>query len=701
MSLESFFKPKSVAIIGASRQPGKVGYEIVKSMKEDGFPGKVYPINPKADEVAGLKCYPDLKSTGDSPELTVIIVPAKYVHDSLKECIAVGCKTVIIISAGFKETGAEGKKLELEIAKTAKENGVRIVGPNCLGVLSCTNKMNASFGGKLPKPGAIGYFSQSGALLVAILDMSNANDIGYSEMVSFGNKCDVNEMDVVDALGEDKDTKVIAGYLESVVDGQGFIAHAAKIARKKPVLLMKSGGTGAGAAAASSHTGSLAGSETAYKCAFERAGIIRCPSIKQQFDYAQAFANQPLPAGKRVAVITNAGGPGIMAADAIERQGLPFAKLTDETMKKLAANLPAAANVKNPVDVLGDALADRYEMALDVVLADPGVDICVVVLTPQVMTDCPGTATAIVNAAKKYPTKPMFTCFLGGEMITESLRIFRKNGIPQFDSPEAAAETIRVMCDYADWKARPERKVETFKVDKSVARRIIDAHLSKGMREIGELDAKEILASYGFAIPKGGIAKTADEAAKLATSYGYPVVMKINSPDISHKSDVGGVKVNLKNADEVKAAFAAMMKDIPAKSPKAKLEGVSIQQMADKPGAEIILGVKRDPSFGPMVMFGLGGIFVEVLKDVAFTLAPMTRDEAMAVMQATKSYKLLQGVRGQQGVDIDGLAECLQRLGQLVSDFPEIVELDINPCFAYAKGKQHMAVDGRMSVEKA
>jgi len=700
MSFENFFNPKSVAVVGASRQPGKVGYEILKSMIDGKFEGKIFPVNPKADEVEGLKCHPDLTSIGEVPDLVIVVIPAKFTIGCMEECVKLGIKSVIVITAGFKETGEAGRLLEEQLKATAKKGGIRIIGPNCLGVIAATSKLNASFGGKLPIPGGIGYISQSGALLSSILDMANTNDIGFSKLISFGNKCDIDELDMIEAFGNDDDTKVIAGYLESITKGAEFVNRAEAISRKKPILLMKSGTSSAGAQAASSHTGSLAGSDTAYQCAFERTGIIRCDSIKTQFDFAQAFSDQPLPLGDRVAIVTNAGGAGIMATDAIEGMGLTFATLTDETKKKLAGHLPAAANINNPIDVLGDALADRYEFALDVALDDPNVDIVLLLLTPQVMTQSKETAEAAVKVFKTKTSKPVLACFIGAEKVFEGWKVLREGGIPQFDSPEAAVKTMKAMVDYAMWRKKPERKLDVFEADKAKVQSIIDAHLDKDMREVGELDAKEILKAYGFVTPAGEIAETADDAAKIAEKIGYPVVMKIWSPDISHKSDVGGVKVGLKNADEVKAVFDTMMTEIPKKMPDAKLVGVYIQEMSPA-GREIILGVKRDPQFGAMVMFGLGGIFVEVLKDVEFALAPFTKEEALAMMKKTKSYKLLEGVRGQQGVDIDLLAENLQRLGQLVSDFPQIVELDINPMFAGPAGTMPIAVDARISVEKA
>ncbi len=699
MSLENFFNPHSVAIVGASHQKGKVGYEILKNMIDAGYEGRIFPINPNRQAIEGLECYPDLKSVGQVPDLVIIIVPAKIVPAIMRQCAEVGVQSVVIITAGFKEVGKEGRELEKQIVQIARQVGIRIIGPNCLGLIVPANKLNASFGGNLPAVGAIGYLSQSGALLTAILDMANANDIGFSKLVSIGNKADVDELDVIEALASDDQTKVIAGYLESIGNGNQFVREAEQISHDKPILLIKAGGTQAGAKAASSHTGSLAGAEAAYESAFERAGIIRCSSIQQQLDYAQAFANQPLPAGPRVAVITNAGGPGIMAADAIEEQGLTFAKLTDETVEKLASGLPPAANLYNPIDVLGDALADRYEFALDAVLDDPNVDTVLVLLTPQAMTEPAATAQAIVRMTRQKSGKPVLTCFLGADKIQEGVRILRAGGIPQIDATERAVETIKVMADYVRWRSRPKRIVKLFPVNRRKVENIVERHLRQGIREIGETESKEILEAYGFATPRGSIATTAEQAAGIAEQLGFPVVLKIWSPDILHKSDVGGVQIGLKSLKEVKDAFDLMMYRIPKKLPDADILGVLVQEMC-RGGKEVILGMKRDPHFGPLMMFGMGGTMVEVLKDVSFYLAPLTGDEAKQMLVSTKTYQMLKGVRGQEGVDIEAIAEGLQRLSQLVTEFAQIQELDINPYVVGPEGTIPIAVDARISVEQ-
>jgi len=617
----------------------------------------------------------------------------------MQQCSQIGAKSVIIITAGFKEVGEKGKELEEEVKRIAKRSGIRLIGPNCLGVIVPGNKLNASFGGKIPLEGTIGYISQSGAILAAILDAANASGIGFSKLISIGNKADIDELDLIEALGDDEDTRVIAGYLENIADGNNFVREAERISHQKPILLIKSGNSEAGAKAASSHTGSLAGGEVAYESAFARAGIIRCNSIKQQFDYAQAFADQPLPAGGKIAVITNAGGAGIMAADAIEGLGLTFAKFSKETISKLQENLPPAANIYNPVDILGDALSDRYEFALDTVIDDGNVDAVMVLLTPQVMTQPAATAQALAKIAGEKPDKPIFCCFLGAEKVGEGINVLRKANIPQYDSPESAANVIKVMSDYVRWLSRPKRIVKLFPVNRRKVENIIERHLRQKHREIGETDSKEILQAYGFKTPEGSIARNPDQAANIAQQIGFPVVLKIWSSEIVHKSDVGGVKIGLNSSQEVRDSFDLMMYRIPRKCPDADILGVLVEKMHNT-GKEVILGMNRDASFGPLMMFGMGGIMVEALKDVSFYLAPLTADEAREMLMNTKTYKMLKGIRGEEGVDIDAIAEGLQRLSQLVTEFPQIQELDINPYVVGPEGTIPIAVDARISVEK-
>jgi len=695
MSLDKFFNPESVAVVGAARERGKVGYEVLQNLIRGGYAGKIFPVNPHAETLEGLKCYPDLVSIGEAADLVMVIVPAANVPTVIRQCARVGTQSVIIVTAGFREVGKEGRELERQVIQIARQGGIRILGPNSLGVIVPANKLNASFGGDLPATGKTGYISQSGALLAAILDMARSRSIGFSKLVSIGNKADIDELEVMKALGSDPETKVIAGYLENISDGNAFVKEAERISYHKPILLIKSGVTTAGATAASCHTGSLAGNDTAYECVFDRAGIIRCNSVKVQVDYIKAFSNQPLPEGPGVAIVTNAGGAGIMAADAIERQGLTLARPVQETVEKLASHLPRAASLNNPFDVLCDALADRYEFALRAVLEDSNVNVVLVLLTPQAMTQGGVTAKAVVKIVQEHKEKPVFACFLGAGQVEEGIKVLQQGKIPHYDSPEAAVNAIKAMTDYAKWHSRPERVVKLFAVNRRKAETIVAKHMRQGTYEIGEVESKEILEAYGFAVPRAAVATTAEQAGNIAQQLGYPVVVKIWSPEVIHKTDVGGVRLNLSTAEEVMDAFDLITYRIAKNLPDINILGVVVQEMITA-GKEVILGMNRDPNCGPLMMFGMGGVLVEVLRDVSFYLAPLTAEEARQMLMSTKTYQMLRGVRGEPGVDVDAIAEGLQRLSQLVTEFPQIQQIDINPYVVGPEGTTPLAVDARI-----
>jgi len=697
MTLRAFFDARSVAVIGASRTPGKVGREILTALVEAGFDGPVYPVNPSVEQIDGLPCYAAIGAIEQAPDLAVVVVPAKAVPGVVRDCGQAGVKSAIVVTSGFQEAGEEGRKLEQTLRQAARESGIRLLGPNCLGMMVPSAKLNVSFGGPMPEPGSVGYFSQSGSLLAAIVDMARATGVGFSKLVSMGNKVDIGELDVLKALADDGETRVIAGYLETIADGDAFIREAERIGRDKPILLMKAGETGAGAAAARSHTGRLAESRRAYECVFERAGVIRCPSVSAQFDYARALASQPLPAGPAVAVITNTGGLGIMASDAAERLGLQLAELSDATVEQLRRRLPTAANVHNPVDVLGDALADRFEAALQLVLADENVHSTVVLLTPHAMTPCDQTAEAVVCAAKAHPGKPVLTCFLGASRMESAVAALRAGGIPNYASPEFAVSSMKAMCDYARWRRRPKRVVKLFPVNRRKVEKILQRHLRIGSPEIGEMEAKDVLDAYGFVTPRSLLATSGEQAANFADQIGYPVVLKIWSPDIVHKAEVGGVRTGLTGPREVADAFDLMMYRIPRRAPEAHILGVLVQETCTA-GREVILGMNRDPHYGPLMMFGTGGVMVEVLRDVAFYLAPVTADEAKEMLLSTRTYQLLAAGGQQQAVDIDAIAEGLQRLSQLATEFPQIREMDINPFVVGPAGVTPVAVDARITL---
>jgi acetyltransferase len=695
MNLQAFFNPKRVAVVGASTDPAKVGHAVFKNLLEYGA-GVVAPVNPTASEVLGHATFPDLRSLPQVPDLVVVCIPAKRVPGLMRTCSDLRVPAAVIISAGFKETGAEGRALEQEVAAIARAGGVEVIGPNVLGILNAVDRLNASFAAELPLAGDIAMISQSGALCTGMLDWASSNHIGFSKVVSMGNKADLDENDYLEGFEHDPHTRVITGYLESINEGSRFIRTATRVGRKKPIILLKAGNTAAGAAAASSHTGSLAGAEAAYTCAFRIGGIIRARTIEDLFDLAQAFAYQPMPGGTRTAVITNAGGAGILAADAIESAGLTLASLSDETRTRLRGFLPAAANVNDPVDVLGDAGADTYRHALDAVASDPGVDALIVLTAPQAMTRPREIAEQVVEATRGLG-KPVLASFFGDRAIRSAVEHFQTNRIPHYPSPERAVEVLLAMNRRREWLAAPDRVIPRIAANTHKVKKIIKNSLRQGRLQIGEQDAKAVLEAYGVKIPEGQFSATRDQAVAAAQKAGFPVVMKVVSQDVVHKSDVGGVRVGLQTPQQVEDAFDLMMLRIPNLVPGARIDGVLVEEMKSG-GREVILGMTRDPQFGPMLMFGLGGIYVEVLKDVTFHLAPLTVGEAMEMLSQTKTFALLKGVRGQKGVDIESIAECLQRIAQLGVDFPEVQELDINPLRVGFTRGDTMALDARIAL---
>ncbi|MCG3198038.1 MAG: acetate--CoA ligase family protein [Candidatus Omnitrophica bacterium] len=693
--LEALLRPKSIAIIGASRTPGKVGHAVLANLIQGGFAGKLIPVNPTTDEIRGRTCYHNLAAAETPIDLGIVVVPPKAVVEAISSCAHAGAKAIILITAGFKEVGEAGAKLEEEVARLCRSHGIRLLGPNCLGLINTENHMNASFATQMPAPGGISVVSQSGALCTAILDWSAGRGVGLAKLVSIGNKADLNEVDLLSALAEDDQTKVIACYLESITAGDQFIKVAESVTSIKPVVVLKAGTTAAGGKAASSHTGSLAGADIAYGAAFRRAGVIRAENFESLFDIATALSMQPLPKGRRVAIITNAGGPGIMAADAVENVGLEVKPLAESTSTALKQRLPAAASVGNPIDVLGDADPERYATALDAALSDETVEAVVVILTPQAMSHPEATAEAIVGSLRD--DKPVLASFMGGLNVLPAREELAASNLPDYPSPERAVAALHAMYEYSLWRRRPPRVVTRFPVNRRRVERIIARHLRSGRREIGEVDAKDVLRAYDFTVPEGRIARSAEEAVAVADTVGYPVAMKIVSPDIVHKSDYGGVRLSLSTPNEVRDAYDLMMLRIGRRAPEAELVGVYVEEMC-RPGREVILGMHRDPQFGPMLMFGLGGIFVEVMKDVSFYLAPITRDEALRMLQSTRSYALLRGARGEEAVDLEALAGGLQRISQLVTDFPQILEMDINPFIVGATGAPPVVADARMSL---
>jgi len=698
MSFKNLLYPESVAIVGASSNSQKVGHAVLKNILDGDFKGPVYPINPKSESILDVKCYPSLLDVPGSIDSAVIVVNRNVVLSVMKDCAKKDVRAVIVISSGFGETDEDGKKLQSELVQFARLSNITMMGPNCLGLINPWHGLNAAFGQAIGKPGLIALVSQSGALIASIQDWAQENRLGFSLIASIGNKASIDEVDFFEHLKGDNNTKVIAAYLEDISRGQEFMRIAERVGKVKPLVILKSGRSRAGAKAASSHTGSLAGSDVAYECAFQRLGVIRAGSIEHLFDISTALAYQPLPSGNRIAVITNAGGPGIMMSDALEMSGLEVVNIDDKTKSNLLKILPPSASVNNPIDVLGDADSSRYGKSLDLTLKSNSVDGVIVILTPQKMTNVTAIAQETVNISSKY-SKPVMACFMGADTVKNGLTILRENNIPQYPVPERAARAMLEMVKYSAYKSRPLRLIERFAVNKNPVIKIIKSYRSRNMLEIGEFDAKTIMESYGLNIPEGHFASTSEEAINFANEMDYPVAMKISSPDILHKSDLGGVKIGLSNASEVEDAFDLMMLRIRNKMPEADLRGVLLEKMITT-GREVILGMKKDPQFGPMLMFGLGGIFVEVLKDVSFSLSPITTEECKKMMENTKTYNLLSGIRGEKPVDIDAIVTSLLRLSQLVMDFPEIAEVDINPLKVGQIGDGAFVVDARIILSK-
>jgi acetyltransferase len=692
--LNQFFDPRAVAVVGASADPTKLGHAVLFNVLEHGFTGDVYPINPKSDTILGKKSYASVLDVPGPIDLAVLVIPPKAVASVLEDCGRKGVQGVVTITAGFREVGPHGLAMEKELVSILRRYGMRMIGPNCLGIIDTVAPLQASFALGMPIQGGIAFMSQSGALCTSILDMALADDIGFSRFVSLGNKADLNEIDFLQVWGADPNSKVIAAYLEGIADGDRFIEIARQVSKRTPIIAIKSGTTQAGSKAVSSHTGTLAGSERAYEAAFQQAGVLRAGSVQDLFDMAVAFARQPLPATDAVAVVTNAGGPGIMATDALERAGLQLASLTAETQNLLHAGLPAAASVANPVDVLGDAMADRYALAVNAVADDPNVGAIIVVLTPQIMTQIGETAQAVADAYQRTG-KPILTAFMGKQTIGKGEKILRAHGLPNYPVPERAVNALAAMVRQKQWQERPMPQIERFAVNRNAVVDIFKQVKADGRLAIGDAEARAVQAAYGIPFPKSFLAKTADEAAKAAEEIGFPVVMKITSPDILHKTDIGGVKLNLRSADQVRDTFDLMMYRAQRYQPTAEIWGCLVQQQV-KGGKEILLGMNRDPQFGPLLVFGLGGIYVEALKDVAFRVAPIDRRQAREMLAEIRAFSLLRGVRGESPSDLDSIVDVLLRLSQLVSDFPEIVEIDINPLMVFEQGKGALGIDMRL-----
>jgi acetyl coenzyme A synthetase (ADP forming)-like protein len=692
--LEPFYCPTSVAVIGASSDETKLGHAVLKNTIECGYEGKVYAINPKGGEILGVQAYPSVMDVPGDVDLAVIIVPDRFVAGVLEECGQKGVNGVVVITAGFREVGGEGLKKEKELVDIVQRYNMRMLGPNCLGVIDTICPINTSFARGMPNRGEIAMMSQSGALLMAIHDWALGEGIGFSRFVSLGNKADIDETDLLKLWDDDPYSKVIVAYLEGIADGPEFMKIADHVGRETPIVAIKAGTSDAGARAVSSHTGTLAGSERAYDAAFKQVGITRADSVEELFQYALAFAQAPPIKGDSIAVVSNAGGAAIMATDALDRAKLRLASFQRETIELLQGELPPGSNALNPVDVRGDADAERYRFALEAVLRDENVHGVVAILIPQALTKVDETAQIIADVVHQHD-KPVLACFMGRNLAQIGVQILRDAKVPNYSYPEPAVDAMRAMVERWRWLGSPPRKIERFDVRRDEVEAAFSSARAEGRLKVGDAEARTIMEAYGIAIPESKLARNPEEAVTIAEQIGYPVVMKIASPDILHKTDIGGVKLNIMEATDVRDAFDLLMYRAQRYMPQAEVWGAQVQQMVPQ-GREVLIGINRDPQFGPLLVLGLGGIYVEVLKDVSFRIAPVARWEAEEMINELKSSALLRGLRGEQPADVEAIVDCMLRVSQLAVDFPEIVELDINPLMVHEQGKGAVALDMRL-----
>ena len=684
--LDPFFNPIGVAIIGASTDPHKLGYGVVRNLVEYHYGGPLYPVNPTAREILGRRCYTSIIDVPDPVDLAVVVVPAPAVVDAVDACGRRGIKHIIVVSGGFGETGPEGLVREKALAATGKAYGMRIVGPNCIGTIDTHTPVNTTFVIGMPLGGDIGFVSQSGAMCAVVIDWARGAAVGFSRIVSLGNQVDVNETEMMASLSSDPRTRVITAYIEGVSDGRTFMKVASEAARAKPVLVLKAGKGESGARAVASHTGALAGSAEAYEAAFRDSGVLRAETMEELFDWARALAWQPLPAGNRVAVLTNAGGPGILAVDALEAAGLQLAPLTEETREYLRPRLPAAGSITNPVDILAGSGPGTYAVALDALLSDPTVDAALVIQAPQDWF-LPTSLAEVVSEVASSHRKPVLTSIMGLASVDKALAILHQKRVPNFAFPERAASTLAAMVARRRWlDAPPSAVVELGNIDRSAA--------GKAMQR-GDFNG--VLTAYGIRTAGGKLAKGADDAARIASTIGYPVVLKLASPEITHKSDVGGVQLNLSDDAAVRRAFEQITSSARTASPGAHIDGTWVQKMLPR-GHELIVGLRYDEQFGPLILVGSGGIDVELVRDIATSIAPLTRERAERMLDETRAGVRMKGWRGTPPGDREAVIDTLLRFSSIATDFPAITELEINPLLVLPEGQGVFAVDVRGAV---
>ena len=693
-----FFRPRGVALIGASSNPEKLSYGVLENMSRYGYEGKIYPVNPKGGEILGFQSYPDISATPDPVDLAVIMIPAPHVPATLEACGKRGLKAATIISGGFKEVGPEGAELERQCLEIAHRYNMRLIGPNCVGTVDLYSGLNTTFIRGLPDKGSIGFISQSGAVCGAVIDLVKGTGIGFSHFVSMGNEMDVDETDMIDFLSEDPQVKVIAAYIEAIRNGERFIEVAKRVGRQKPIVMLKAGRSEAGTKAVSSHTGSLAGTYTAYQTAFKQAGVIEARSAQELFDIANALANQPLPTGKRALIVTNAGGPTALASDSIAESGYRLPNLSEETKQGLRKHLNPAAQVSNPIDMLGSATPQEYAMGIEAGINDDQIDVILPVNVPTSLVNPEDMANSIADSVAGTK-KTVLACLMGSASIQEARRILNQRHVPIYTSPEQLGPVLAAMDRYKAWLEQPEEKqVALSGINTGSAKQYFEA--ASRERFWGESTVRPMLESYGIPLVPAAAAATADAAAAEAEKMGYPVVMKVISPDILHKSDAGAIRLNISSATEARAAFASIVESSLKYKKDARIEGVLVEKMAPK-GPEIIVGMRRDPQFGPLIMFGLGGIYVELFTDIAFRITPLNRSAAKQMIMETRAGALLAGLRGQKPADVDSVVDILLRLAQLSVDYPRISEIEINPLLVYEQGKGALALDARAILKEA
>ncbi len=700
-SLKNIFEPKSIAVIGASVTIGSVGNAVFSNILQSNFQGAVYPVNPKYNSVMSVKAYAEVTYIPYPIDLAVICVPRNAVENVMKQCAEKGVKGIVVITAGFKEIGGAGKKLEDEIIAIANKHDIALIGPNVLGIINTQKEisLNANFALKMPRAGNVAIISQSGAIGVVALDYAHQHDLGISKFVSIGNKAVIDESDVLEYLIDDDATKIVTMYAEDIGHPAKFFEMANKAnAKRKPIIIIKNGTSVRGAIATHSHTGALSSSDTAYDALFAQCGVIRVETLAQLFEYAKGFTSLVQPRGNRIVVITNGGGMGVIATDSAERNGLEMTTFEPDTIEALKKALPPTANIHNPVDIIGDADAQRLNNVLSIIKKDKNADAIIVSILPTSETDMDAIAANLCDFAKANPDMPILANLMSLEPEPSFEQLLEKAGIPNFDFPETDIRVLAAMIKYYEWIKLPHVEVTKFEVNKNEVRKVLDTIIKEKRIHLSEPESYKILGAYGMKAVDYRFAENWDNTIIAADQIGYPIVLKIVSPDILHKIDVGGVKINLKDENDLKKAFKEITESIKNKKPEAKIQGFLIQKYFTEKGIEIIAGANGIKGFGSLIMFGLGGTFVELFKDVAFRLAPLTRRDAINMIKGTKGYQILKGYRGQSSYDIESIVDYLLRLSQLVTDFPEIKELDMNPIKVLDDNKGIIVMDAKAII---